>query len=61
MSYSYYLIHGLALKFFFMAIPAWVPASDFTLWAMLIPSFITTVVAGFILYLTVEHRFSLRR
>lgn len=61
MSYSYYLIHGLALKFFFMAIPAWVTATYFTVWALLIPSFITTVVAGFFLYLTVEHRFSLRR
>ena len=62
MSYSYYLIHALALKFCFLLYAKYVSASYisssvyFWLW---IPCFAATLIASFVLFYTVERPFSL--
>lgn len=62
-SYSYYLIHGLALKAAFMALAWVVPASsapgDWLFWALLPPVFLATLVPAAALFLWVEKRWSL--
>ena len=62
-SYSYYLIHGLALKAAFMAL-AWVlpptaAPGDWLFWALLLPFFMATLVPAAALFLWVEKRWSL--
>ena len=62
-SYSYYLIHGLALKAAFMAL-AWVlpptaAPDDWLFWALLLPFFAATLVPAAALFLWVEKRWSL--
>lgn len=62
-SYSYYLIHGLALKAAFMAL-AWVlpptaAPGDWLFWALLLPFFAATLLPAAALFLLVEKRWSL--
>ncbi|WP_088330116.1 acyltransferase [Lacimicrobium sp. SS2-24] len=63
MSYSYYLIHGLTLKFCFLVIATIVPAGYsnghlyFWLWA---PLFVMTLFTSFALFLVIERPFSLQ-
>jgi exopolysaccharide production protein ExoZ len=61
MSYSYYLLHGLSLKVFFMAL-AWVlpspGVSAMVLWLWL-PAFAVTLVPTVLLFLLVERPYSL--
>jgi exopolysaccharide production protein ExoZ len=62
MSYSYYLIHGLALKAFFLVLSHWLPATDQgagVFWAVLPPAFLLTLLASTGLFLVVERPFSL--
>lgn len=62
-SYSYYLIHGLALKAAFMLLAWVVPATsapgDWLFWALLLPLFTVTLVPAAALFLWVEKRWSL--
>ena len=62
MSYSYYLIHGLALKFLFLVLiwvhPARHADSDL-FWWMLLPAFLLTLIPAAALYLLVERPVSL--
>jgi exopolysaccharide production protein ExoZ len=64
MSYSYYLVHGLALKAGFMALASVLPAaaSDGALLpaVLLLPMFGLTLVPAAVLFLTVERPFSLK-
>lgn len=64
MSYSYYLIHGLTLKFFFLIFGKIIP-NDFSsvylyywLWA---PTFVMTLVSSFILFWIIERPLSLNK
>ncbi|WP_299197643.1 acyltransferase [uncultured Amphritea sp.] len=63
MSYSYYLIHGLTLKFCFLVIGIVLPASFnsvslyYWLW---VPLFVLTLVVSFILFCIVERPLSLQ-
>lgn len=62
MSYSYYLIHGLALKFIFMVMPFALPASnadDWLFWAALPAVFALTLIPAAVLFVYVEKPFSL--
>lgn len=62
MSYSYYLLHGLALKFFFLCLRPFegmIPASDLHYLILLPPAFLGTVLASYGLYLAVERPLSL--
>ncbi|MCM2680784.1 acyltransferase family protein [Echinimonas agarilytica] len=64
MSYSYYLWHGLTLKFCFLLLPMIAPATAdsaliyYWLW---IPLFVITWLSSFVLYAAIEHPFSIRR
>ena len=62
MSYSYYLIHGLSLKFFFLVL-AWVyppeAKSGPLFWALVVPAFAVTLVPSALLFIWVEKPFSL--
>jgi len=61
MSYSYYLTHSLALKFCFIAY-ARMFSTDIgstIYYILIIPSFIVTLIASYIVYYIVERRFSL--
>lgn len=63
-SYSYYLIHGLTLKAFFLACSSLVPpgytsASIYP--ALLLPSFISTLVVAYVLFIFVERPYSLQQ
>ena len=62
MSYSYYLIHGLSLKFAFLVLSYFVSdavsSSSIYYWLWL-PLFLFTLIVSFLLYLTVERPFSL--
>ncbi|WP_434362086.1 acyltransferase [Parasalinivibrio latis] len=63
MSYSYYLIHGLTLKFLFMVLPFVVaPAAEWTyqLYLLLPLFFAATWISSTALYLIVEKPFSLK-
>jgi exopolysaccharide production protein ExoZ len=63
MSYSYYLIHGLGLKFLFLVFEYVNPAAGqhtTLFWALLLPSFAFTLVPSGLLFVFVEKRFSLR-
>lgn len=62
MSYSYYLIHGLALKAIFMVLPMMLPRSMFDawfFWAFFGVAFVLTLVPSVILFVLVERPFSL--
>ena len=62
MSYSYYLLHGLALKAGFMVFSKVVPASgseQWVFWLMMPVMFALTLVASVVLFLAVERPFSL--
>jgi peptidoglycan/LPS O-acetylase OafA/YrhL len=62
MSYSYYLLHGLALKAGFLALSAvWSPspAGSWFFWALLAPMFALTLIPTAALFLPVERPFSL--
>jgi peptidoglycan/LPS O-acetylase OafA/YrhL len=62
MSYSYYLIHGITLKFLFMILPFILAPSGEDAWVfylLFIPCFILTLVSSVLLYALVEKPFSL--
>ena len=62
MSYSYYLLHGLALKAGFLALALVLPTSNHGYWlflALLPTMFILTLFPTTLLFLTVERPFSL--
>lgn len=62
MSYSYYLIHGLALKFAFMLLPLVLPKGDpqlATYYLLMIPMFAFTLPVAFVLFTLVERPFSI--
>lgn len=62
MSYSYYLVHGLALKAVFIALGKLVPAADawpaFAAW-VLVPAFLLSLLPLALLFLWVERPLSL--
>ena len=62
MSYSYYLLHGLALKAGFLAFSALVPTDSYgswLFWVLLPPMFVLTLIPSAALFLLVERPFSL--
>ncbi|TCS38557.1 peptidoglycan/LPS O-acetylase OafA/YrhL [Paucimonas lemoignei] len=62
MSYSYYLIHGLALKAGFLVLPKVLPDAGFDswlFWALLPPMFVLTLVPASALFLLVERPLSI--
>ena len=62
MSYSYYLIHGLTLKFCFLILPHFIPQtmpSDSLYYWLWLPCFICTLFSSFILFVCVERPMSL--
>ena len=62
MSYSYYLLHGLALKAAFLALAVVLPAANYgawLFWALLPPMFALTLFPTAALFLAVERPFSL--
>lgn len=64
MSYSYYLIHGLTLKFLFLVLSHFIPANhqwDWALYYLIIPMFITTWFTSTGLFLLVEKPLSLTK
>ena len=64
MSYSYYLIHGLALKAAFLAMSVLMPRAVFDswfFWALMPVMFAITLVPSAALFLAVERPFSLAR
>jgi peptidoglycan/LPS O-acetylase OafA/YrhL len=61
MSYSYYLIHGLTLKFLFMLLAMLITPDGESTWVFytfMIPFFIITLLTSFILFFFIEKRFS---
>ncbi|MGO4893907.1 acyltransferase family protein [Flavobacterium sp. W21_SRS_FM6] len=57
MSYSYYLIHGLTLKFLFLILNQIIPADDTQTWVfyvMLVPFFVVTLCVSAFLFLVIE-------
>jgi len=64
MSYSYYLIHGLALKFIFLVLGVIYPAhnsGDLLFWLLLPIVFFLTLIPSTLLFIYVEKPFSLVR
>jgi len=61
MSYSYYLIHGLTLKFTFLLVGMLVPKGVSLVAAMLAPAFLVTLVPAAMLFLLVERPLSLQQ
>lgn len=62
MSYSYYLIHGLALKFFFLILGVVYPphgSDNLLFWTLLPLAFVITLVPSCTLFLYVEKPFSI--
>ncbi|MDD2720273.1 MAG: acyltransferase [Gallionella sp.] len=62
MSYSYYLLHGLALKAEFQALSKVLPVADhgaWLFWALLPPMFALTLIPTSALFLLVERPYSL--
>jgi peptidoglycan/LPS O-acetylase OafA/YrhL len=62
MSYSYYLIHGLALKASFLALAAIEPIDHhgaWLFWTLLPPMYFLTIVPSAILFLAIEYPLSL--
>lgn len=63
-SYSYYLIHGLMLKFVFMLFDRAWPADQTAtglFFVLLLPAFLVTLVPAFGLFALIERPFSLKR
>ncbi|QIZ78444.1 acyltransferase family protein [Ferrimonas lipolytica] len=61
-SYSYYLVHSLTLSFSFLILERFISAdysSHHIYYWLWIPLFIFSVIVSFVLYVAVEHRFSL--
>lgn len=64
MSYSYYLIHGLSLKFIFLLLEKAYPAQNMdtlTFWLFLPPIFFLTLIPSVILFVYIEKPYSLVR
>jgi peptidoglycan/LPS O-acetylase OafA/YrhL len=64
MSYSYYLIHGLTLKGFFLILALTYPSAystDELFWIMLLPMFIATLITATILFIFIEKPYSLSK
>ncbi len=64
MSYSYYLIHGLALKAVFLLLAMAYPATAngiWVFWFLLFPMFLSTLIPSTILFIAVEKPYSLVR
>ncbi|SHE23223.1 Exopolysaccharide production protein ExoZ [methanotrophic endosymbiont of Bathymodiolus puteoserpentis (Logatchev)] len=64
MSYSYYLLHGLVLKFIFMVLGYLYPAQQsetMMLWILLPPIFFLTLIPSSILFIYIEKPYSLVR
>ncbi len=64
MSYSYYLLHGLALKFIFMMLEMMYPSQGndvLILWLLLPPVFFLTLLPSAILFIYIEKPYSLVR
>jgi exopolysaccharide production protein ExoZ len=62
MSYSYYLLHGLALKAGFLVLVTLVPPASYgswLFWVLLPPMFVLTLIPTAALFLLVERPFSL--
>ena len=60
MSYSYYLIHGLSLKFAFMIFGLVVAPGTDLFFVLLVPMFAATLVPSALLFLLIERPFSLQ-
>lgn len=64
MSYSYYLIHGLSLKSFFMVLNKVLPANhgaDIVFWVFMVPFFLLTLVPSVALFFFIEKPFSIQK
>lgn len=64
MSYSYYLIHGLTLKFLFLILQTLLPptqSSSFLYFGLFLPFFIITLVVSFFLFAGVERPLSIEK
>lgn len=64
MSYSYYLVHGLALKAIFMAIGHLIPvdvSGTLLFWVLILPCFFLTLIPAIVLFVLVERPYSLQR
>ena len=64
MSYSYYLIHGLALKFLFLALGLlFLPnkADEWVFYALFVPFFLVTLCVSAVLFVVVEKPLSFAR
>jgi len=64
MSYSYYLLHGLALKFIFMMLEIVYPSQsneELILWLLLAPVFFLTLIPSAMLFVCIEKPYSLVR
>jgi len=61
MSYSYYLTHSLALKLCFIVYGSLISRSigSEIFYILLIPSFVATLIASYLVYYAIERRFSL--
>ena len=62
MSYSYYLIHGLVLKFIELVLKRIIPQQPTTpwlFWGFMPLAFAATLIGSTILFMLVEKRFSL--
>ena len=63
MSYSYYLIHVLTVKTFFLRLALWLPPTGSlvsVLWTLFVPIFAITLVPAAVLFLLVEKPYSLQ-
>jgi peptidoglycan/LPS O-acetylase OafA/YrhL len=61
MSYSYFLLHGVALKACFLMLASWLPAAErgpWLVWALMPAVFALTLIPTGALYLAVERPFS---
>jgi peptidoglycan/LPS O-acetylase OafA/YrhL len=62
MSYSYYLIHGLTLKFLFLFLPFLISptqSSSFLYFWLWVPFFIATLIVSFFLFVVIERPLSI--
>ena len=63
MSYSYYLIHGLIVKAIFLVAHRLIAANgvnEAAFFALIVPTFLTTVLGSSLLFLVIERPFSLK-
>lgn len=62
MSYSYYLLHGVTLKGFFLLLSLLVPApfpAAWPFWVLLPAAFVLTCLTSAVLFLAIERRYSI--